>query len=290
VRLFQDNLQHGQINTQLLFLSLLSFSLFRERRPIGGAMALALAASIKATPVLLLGYFLYKRCWREVAWSAAFLILLNLVIPTAIFGADEVAAQWHAWRAVVGAVVQEPIAHHPNQALLSALKRFLTADGGTNNPLSVAVAAWPTASVIRLYWVVASLGALGLAFAFRRNPRDLRDRRSAGEFAICLAAMTLVSPIAWTAHYVTLVAPAVLVWWGMRVLPPGRTARWWRTTLCWVAFACITCSASGFVGWLWARRLETLSAITFGALVLVAVALSVMPVLTSEPRERPAAA
>jgi hypothetical protein len=44
------------------------------------------------------------------------------------------------------------------------------------------------------------------------------------------------------------------------------------------------------VGWLWARRLETLSAITFGALVLVAVALSVMPVLTSEPRERPGAA
>jgi hypothetical protein len=285
VRLLQDNLQHGQINTQLLFLSLLAFVLFRERRPIPGALALALAASIKATPVLLLGYLVYKGCWRELGWTIAFLVLLNVVVPTAIFGTGEVATQWRAWRAVIGAVVQEPAAHHPNQALLSALKRFLTAQGGANNPLPVAIAAWPTATVVRLYWALASLGAVGLVLAFRHNPRDLSDRRSAGEFAICLAAMTLVSPIAWTAHYVTLVAPAAFAWWGIRALPAGRAARW-RTALCWVSFACITLSASGFVGWAWARQLETLSAITLGALILVAVALSLLPTLTPRPAER----
>jgi hypothetical protein len=48
--------------------------------------------------VLLLGYLIYKRCWREVGWTLAFLVLLNLVIPIAIFGPDGVATQWKSWR------------------------------------------------------------------------------------------------------------------------------------------------------------------------------------------------
>ena len=280
-RLFQDNLQHGQINTQLLFLSLLAFVWFREQRPIAGGAALALAASLKAVPVLLLGYLAYKRSWRAIGWTIAFLVLLNVVIPIAIFGPAEVAAQWKAWRAVVGAEMLQPIAHHPNQSLLSALKRLLTVEGGSSNPIHFTLAAWSTAAVVRLYWIVALLGLAGLALLFRNNPRDLSDRRCAGEFAICLAAMTLVSPLAWTAHFVTLVAPAALVWTALRALPAGTTARRWGIGIWWTSFACITLSASGFVGWAWARRLESLSVITLGALLLIGLALSVLPVLDS---------
>ena len=289
VRLFHDNLQHGQINTQLLFLSLLAFVLFREQRPIAGGAALALAASIKAVPVLLLGYLAYKRCWRAVGWTVAFLVVLNVVIPIAIFGPGHVVMQWKAWRAVVGAEMLQAIAHHPNQSLLSALKRLLTVEGGSTNPVHFSIAALSTAAVVRLFWVVATLGLLGLAFRFRNNPRDLRDRRCAGEFAICLATMTLVSPLAWTAHFVTLVAPAALVWSALRVLPEGTAKRRWRLSAWWAAFACITFSASGFVGWAWARRLESLSVITVGVLLLVALALSLLPALGPESAE-PAAA
>src|SRR5438552_1619233 len=99
-RLFDDNLQHGQINALLLFLCLFAFVLFREQRLIAGGLALALAASLKAVPVLLLGYLAYKRRWRELGWTVAFLVLLNLVIPIALFGPGEVPRQWRAWRAV----------------------------------------------------------------------------------------------------------------------------------------------------------------------------------------------
>jgi hypothetical protein len=276
-RLFQDNLQHGQINTLLLFLSLLAFVLFRERRPVSGGLALALAASLKAVPVLLLGYLAYKRCWRELGWTLAFLLLLNVVIPTAVFGFGEVAAQWRAWRSVAAAEMVQPIAHHSNQALLSALKRVLTVEGGSTNPVRTAVAAWSTTAVVRLFWVVATLGALGLALLFRRSPRDLRDRRCAGEFAICLAAMTVVSPLAWPAHFVTLVAPAALVWSAVRQLPHGSHGHPLRSGLWWASFACLTLSASGWVGWGWARRLESLSVITVGALLLVALAVWLLP-------------
>lgn len=282
-RLFQDNLQHGQINTQILFLSLLAFVLFRERRPVPGAFALALAASLKAMPVLLLGYLVYKRCWRELVWTIAFLVLLNLVIPIALFGAAEVATQWRAWRGIIGGEMLQPIAHHPNQSLLSALKRLLTVEGGSTNPIQVNLAAWSAAAVVRFFWVLALLSVGGFAGLFRRNPRDLSDARCAGEFVICLAAMTLVSPIAWVAHFVTLVAPAALVWSALRMLPPRSAGRRWRLGVWGAAFACVTLSASGVVGWTWARRLEALSVITVGALLLVALAVSCVPALGPRP-------
>src|SRR5437773_2570959 len=274
-----DNLQHGQINALLLFLCLFAFVLFREQRLIAGGLALALAASLKAVPVLLLGYLAYKRRWRELGWTVAFLVLLNLVIPIALFGPGEVAAQWRAWRAVAAAEMVQPVAHHPNQALLSALKRLLTVEGGARNPIDYALAAWPTTAVVRLFWLVAGFAGLALAFAFRGSSRDLRDPRCAGEFAVCLGAMTLVSPLAWAAHFVTLVAPAAVAWAALRRLPPGAPGRRWRWGLWWASFGCLTLSASGFVGWAWSRRLESFSVITLGAVLLVALAVSVLPTL-----------
>ncbi len=278
-RLFDDNLQHGQINALLLFLCLFAFVLFREQRLIAGGLALALAASVKAVPVLLLGYLAYKRRWRELGWTVAFLVLLNLVIPIALFGPGEAAAQWRAWRAVAAAEMVQPVAHHPNQALLSALKRLLTVEGGARNPIDYALAAWSTTAVVRLFWLVAGIAGLALAFAFRGGSRDLRDPRCAGEFAVCLGAMTLVSPLAWAAHFVTLVAPAAVAWAALRRLPPGAPGRRWRWGLWWASFGCLTLSASGFVGWVWSRRLESFSVITLGAVLLVALAVSILPTL-----------
>ncbi|HUL04042.1 MAG TPA: glycosyltransferase family 87 protein [Gemmatimonadales bacterium] len=284
IRPFQDNVLHGQINTQLLFLSLFAFERFRTGRAVSGGVALALAATLKAVPVLLVGYFVYKRAWRAVGWTVAFLVLLNVVIPVGIFGAGAVAHQWHAWRAVVGAEMLVPAAHHPNQALLSAMKRYLSIAGTSDDPIHVTLASLSTAGVVRLFWIVAWLGALGLAAAFWRNPRDLSDPRCAGEVAICVAAMTLVSPIAWIAHFVTVVAPAALVCAGLRRLPRDSARRRYGWVLWWAAFACLTFSASAWVGWTWAERLESLSVITLAGLILVGLGVSLLPRLA--PGER----
>src|SRR5439155_340582 len=142
------------------------------------------------------------------AWQlASVLAVWGTLKLLARFGPGEAAAQWREWRAVAAAEMVQPVAHHPNQALLSALKRLLTVEGGASNPLHYALAASPTTAVVRLFWLVAAVAGLGLAFAFRGSSRDLRDPRCAGEFAVCLGAMTLVSPLAWAAHFVTLVAP-----------------------------------------------------------------------------------
>src|SRR5262249_21034980 len=148
-----------------------------------------------------------------------------------------------------------------------------------DDPIHVAFASLSTAAVVQLFWIVAWLGALGLAAAFWRNPRDLSDRRCAGEVAICVAAMTLVSPISWVAHFVTLVAPAALIWIALRQLPANSTHRRLGYVIWWFAFACLTFSASGFVGWDWSARLESISVITKAALLLVLLAVSLLPTL-----------
>ena len=275
-RLFQENLQHTQINAYLLYLVLLAFHLFRERRPAAGGLALAVAASTKAVPVLLLLYFVYKRCWREVGWTVGFLLLLNAAVPLAVFGPGEAAGHWRTWREVAAVETADPTPQYPNQSLLAALRRVLTVEGGARDPLQYAVGAWSARAVQRLFYGLAGLGAVGLALAFRKRPGSLRDRRTAAEFAICLGAMTVVSPLAWKAHYVTLLAPYFFAWWALRRLPADQPASRVRWAMWWGSFACLTLSAPALVGEGLKGRLESLNVITVGALLVLALAVSLL--------------
>lgn len=264
-RLLQEHLQHTQINLYLLLLVLVAFHLFRRRRAAWGGLALAAAASIKAVPIVFLPYLLYKRAWRAAAWTAGFLVLLNVAVPIAAFGPARTAQQWRTWRGVAAAETADPTPHYPNQSLLAALKRLLTTEGGARDPVRYAVAAWPVERAQGAFYLVAGLGALGLALAFRRHPPGLAGPTVAAELAVCLAAMPLVSPLAWKAHFVTLLAAYWLVW---RVLR-GRLA--WGVW--WASLACLTLSAPALVGERMNDALESLNVITIGALLVVGLAL-----------------
>jgi hypothetical protein len=258
-RLFQEHLQHTQINLYLLLLVLLAFDLFRRRRDAWGGLALAAAASAKAVPILFLPYLLYKRAWRAAAWTAGFLAILNVALPFVAFGPARTAERWGAWRTVAARETADPTPHYPNQSLLAAVKRVVTTEGGARDPVRYAIASWPTAHATRLFYLLAGLGALGLAVAFRRTSG------TAAELAICLAVMPLLSPLAWKAHFVTLLPAYSVVWPALR----GRVA--WGVW--WASFACLTLSAPALVGERVNNALESLNVITVGALLVVGLAL-----------------
>jgi hypothetical protein len=264
-RLFQEHLQHTQVNLYLLLLVLLAFHLFRRRRDAWGGLALAAAASAKAVPIVFLLFLLYKRAWRAAAWTAGFLGVLNVALPLALFGPARTVERWRAWRAVAAAETADPTPRYPNQSLLAALKRLLTAEGGARDPVRYAIATWPTSRAQVLFYGLAGLAAVGLALAFRRHPPGLADRTLVAELAVCLAALPLVSPLAWKAHYVTLLAPYWLVWPGLR----GRLA--WGAW--WASFACLTLSAPALVGERVNDALESLNVITVGGLLVAGLAL-----------------
>ncbi len=260
-RLFQEHTQHTQINAQVLFLVLVAFHWFRGARPVPGGAALALAASVKAVPVAFVLYLVYKRAWRETAWTLAFLTLFNLVLPAFVFGPHETAAYWHRWRAVSDAqIVGAASAHYYNQSLLAALKRLFPG-GGVALPLFSALAV---------------LGVAGLAWAFRHDPKTLADPRTAAELAICLGALVMVDPLAWKAHYVMLVAAYFFCWEALRRLPAGA-AGWWRWALWWGSFAFLSLSAPLVVGERVNNTLETANVILVGGLLVIGLALSLRP-------------
>ena len=268
-RLFQEHAQHTQINVQVLFLVLLAFYWFRGARPALGGSALALAASVKAVPVAFVLYLVYKRAWRETGWTLAYLVLLNLALPVFVLGPHETATYWHRWREVSDVqIAGAGSAHYYNQSLLAALKRLLPG-GGVALPL---------------FYALAALGAAGLAWAFRHDPPDLRDPRTAAELATCLGALVVVDPLAWKAHYVTLVAAYFFCWEALRRLPAGGGgAGWWRWALWWGSFACVSLSAPLVVGERINNALETANVILVGALLVIGLALSLRPRLRPLP-------
>lgn len=275
-RLFQEHVQHTQINAQVLFLVLLAFVLFRERRMAAGGLSLAAAVSTKAVPVLLLPYLVYKRAWRELGWTVGFLALLNVALPAIVFGPGRALESWRTWRAIAAREAADPTPHFMNQSFPAALKRLLTEAGSARDPVHYAVADWPARRVQVVFVVTALAAVLVLAWRFRRHPRDWGDPRAAAELAILLAAMVVVDPLAWKAHYVVLIVPYTFAWWALRRLPadsPGRRWRWW---LWWGSFACITLSAPALVGVHWRDVLESLNVILIGALLLLGLAVSLV--------------
>jgi Glycosyltransferase family 87 len=283
-RLFQEHLQHTQINAQVLFLVLWAFLLFRRRREVWGGLALALAASTKAVPVLLLPYLAYKRAWKAFGWTAAFLVGLNVVLPGVVFGPARALAQWRTWRVVAARETADPTPHFMNQSFPAALKRLTTAVGSARDPIHYAMVDWSGATVRAVFVALALLAALWLAWQFRSHPGDWSDRRTAAELAILLGAMVVVDPLAWKAHYVVLIVPYAFVWWALSRLPRDAPGRTWRWTLWWGSFACITLSAPALVGRHARDVLESLNVILVGALLLLGLALSLVDMPALGPR------
>jgi hypothetical protein len=271
-RLFQEHVQHTQINVQVLFLVLWAWHLFRRERPVAGGLALAVAASTKAVPVLLVGYLLYKRRWRDALWTGVWLVGLNFVLLAAVFGPSHLAELWMRWRGVAGGELLDPTPTFMNQSLLAALKRLLTAAGGARDPVTYNVAAWSGDAVRRLFIGIAGAAALGLAWLFRRAPGTLTGPRAGAELAICLAAMVVVDPLAWKAHYVTLITAYAFCWWAMRRAPQSR-ARW---AMWWGSVACLALSAAAIWGGRISHILETVNVILIGALFLIVLSLSLL--------------
>jgi Glycosyltransferase family 87 len=275
-RLFQEHLQHTQINAQVLFLVLLAFWWFRGRRTALGGLSLALAASIKAVPILLVPYLAYRRAWRALGWTVVFLAALNVVLPAVVFGPARMVGQWRTWGAVAGRETADPTPHFMNQSFPAALKRTFTAAGSARDPVHYAVADWPAAVVQRVFFAAALAAALGLAWRFRRHPADWRDPRTVGELAILLGAMVVVDPLAWKAHYVVLIVPYTFAWWSLRRRPRDARGRTWRWALWWGSFACITLSAPALVGRHLRDVLESYNVILIGAVAVLALCLSLI--------------
>ena len=118
--------------------------------------------------------------------------------------------------------------------------------------------------------LAGAVSLLALAFAFRRNPRGLDDPSMLSELAVGLCIVPIVSPLAWKAHFVTLLAGYWLIW---RVMQRTQVRRRWVWALWWGSFACLTLSAPALISTAGRSVAESLNVITAGALIVVGLTI-----------------
>jgi alpha-1,2-mannosyltransferase len=181
----------GQIN--LVLLALVVGDLALPDRIKGKGIGIGLAAGIKLTPLILIPYLLFTRRVRAAAVSA-----LTFAVTVGLGFALLPHASTVYWGGKFAQPGSKPF-HLDNQSLNGVILRLTHAGPGAHT-----------------YWLVAAVvvGIAGLATSILASRRG---HELLGLVA-CAATGLLVSPIAWSHHYVYVVPGLVLAAYGPRRL------------------------------------------------------------------------
>jgi alpha-1,2-mannosyltransferase len=177
-----DSLRLGQVDGIIVLALVTAFVLLRRNRhPLLGA-PLALAAILKLSPVLLIGYFAWRRAWRVVAVAAGSLALLA--------GVSVVVAGWENNVTFVRDTMpplMKGSTFYDNISLSGAVAR---AHFGRDSWFHEdEVPDWPPA--LRVGMLALNAAIVLACYAVARNDEETG-------FMLTLAAAILISPVAWS--------------------------------------------------------------------------------------------
>ena len=157
----------GQSSLVLLALMLGAFVLLRAKREISAGALIALAAAIKAFPVMVIIYLIYRRYWKATVSLVVALVFLLLVFPAPFRGWERTWHDLKQWS--VGMLKYTPVgvAQRPmrsytwkNQSLVGVSNRLLRhvdadAASSPHEPIYVNVADLKFATVNAIIITVA---------------------------------------------------------------------------------------------------------------------------------------
>jgi hypothetical protein len=211
-------------NAHLLVVALMfgSFYCVLWKKDLAGGLLMALAITIKVTPVLLLPYFVLKRRWKLLLAVGVFLVVLNLV-PSAYFGFranNELLATWY--RHVVTSQEFHEDNGPINLSIKGQLRRYLSAvdysqrvNGDVKYP-AINLASLSREQIVGSWATISAglfAGVLLLIWRYPTNPHgvvpqsDLGRRRLAHEFSLMVCLMLLVGPLTSKIYFIALLWP-----------------------------------------------------------------------------------
>jgi hypothetical protein len=218
---------------------------------VGAGVLIALGIAMKVTPVIFVGYFIWRRRWLVAAAALAGIVLWSLV-PAIAFGWDQNIRWLGQWSRIMllPYLAQGKVAYATSQSAGSFALRLLTetpafdthragiAESHYMNVLSLS----PTIvdQIVRAMMVATVTAGLW----WTRNPlRTLRARRYVVEVGAVAAFMLWFSERTWIPHYVSFVLPLAAA--GMIVSDPGvREERRHSVRQSLIVFAAATLLAS----------------------------------------------
>jgi hypothetical protein len=221
-------LHYGNAQLPAVFLLFASLYFAHRRKALAAAILMALAITIKLTPVLLLPYFALKKRWAMLAAVVVFLAAINIA-PSASFGFRENNQLLKTWYEHVVASQEFHEDNGPiNLSLKGQFRRYLTdvdytqrVDGDVNYP-AVNLTSLSRDHVAQAWTIIAAvlfagvlLVMLGLptnyeAITIKSNRSDKSDEPNKIvplELAVMICLMLLVGPLTSKIYFVALLWP-----------------------------------------------------------------------------------
>jgi len=248
-----DMFDLGQPNLLLLAIMLAGlFCLDRKREWVAGAM-FAAATALKAFPLAVLPYLVWRRRWRAAASMTLMTAVFLVLVPAPFRGFDRNLADLRAWASgMVFSANEKGFGQRPeqnwgwkNDSLIAVTHRFLRpinaeAETPSVRPIYVNVLnlTYDQANLILL----ALAAVIGVGFIASLPREDRRTPASnAAEYALLIALMIVASPLARGYYFVWLLYPYTLLIQWAAADPQPRV----RRTLAWLLVAAQTLLLAG---------------------------------------------
>jgi hypothetical protein len=210
-----------QINVMILFLMSLGFVRLQERKESAAGIWFGLAAAIKAFPVAVLVYLVFRRKVRAAAVMGVTGLVLT-ALPVFRYGIPSYLDHVHAWirLSLSGGY---PIGSL-NQSVYAMVTRWIASDPLVLMKMKLPPPAVADPRTIAATWVFRGMFLLFLGGFLVVTSRK-RPWRLDLDGAFWILLSTVFSPVAWV-HYWVMIFPAVFVLWRELAHRPDRAVRW----------------------------------------------------------------
>jgi hypothetical protein len=228
----------GQPNLMLLAMVLAGLWLMRDRREWAAGGMFAAAAALKAFPVAILPYLIWRRRWRAAVSMAVGVVVFLLIVPAPLRGFERNLAEVKTWASgMVLSANEKGFGQRPeqnwgwkNNSLIAVIHRYVRpinaeAEHPEYKPVYVNFLdlSYDQANIVLA--VVA--GLIGLGFVAALPPERRRTPASdAAEYALLIALMTIASPLARAYYFVWLLFPFTLMVYRAALDPDPAVRRW----------------------------------------------------------------
>ncbi|MDZ4726402.1 MAG: glycosyltransferase family 87 protein [Leptospira sp.] len=204
-RYIESHIQNNQVGLLLVLLVLLSLTVKNE---IISGILLALATTIKVTPIVFLFVLFYEKKWRSILWFFIGLFLWNL-LPM-VYNPHYTIEMTKVWfQEVLGNALTNPLLRSwkNNQSLPSTLaKYFISGADFVNQPLYRMPFVSLSMEVVKFIQLVI-IGIFGIPVLFILKMKDKKWELT----ALLFLASAIFSGISWIHSFVICIFPIFLL-------------------------------------------------------------------------------
>ena len=284
-RFIVNNFEHLQADMFILLSMIGGLYFFLNGKDSLSALSLAIGAAVKVTPLFILFYFLWKRQWKIFSLGIFILISLNL-LPDILLEKKGNSTYIAEWLPLVtekltpsGNDNESELSWSPNsrmnQSVSATLYRYLVHEKistYSDKYVYVNIFSLNSKTAKKISISIILLMGLGFAWVTRRRIFSRSDDRYILEYALALVLILLASPVSSKPHFATMIVAQSLI---IAAVYKGFLDKYYLSSLIF-AFILSSLMVDGFVGKIIGRNFEALGNVTFHAVTVGMLILTIL--------------